>query len=165
MDLKEFLRTIPDLQDLGEQELTALDKAMKVEQYPDGHRFIQEGEEADEVYLIVEGVVRVTSEPQGEDGLKVDKEMGPGEIFGLIGLIDHKKRSATCTAVGPVLAGSLPSTAFAMLFNISDPLAYHFQHLVARQLVHDARDMNEIIRDAIRDIDRGHYDYKESSDS
>lgn len=152
MDLGEFLRTIPDLQDVDEQELAALERAMWVERYPDGHVFIREGDKPDAVYLIIEGEIRVTSEQHGEAGMKIDKKMGPGEVFGLIGLMDYKERSTTCTAVGPVVAASLPWTAFSMLFHTSAPLAYHFQYLVARQLTRDARKLNEFIRNAIRNI-------------
>ena len=150
MDLGEFLRTIPDLQDLDEKELTALERAMQVERYPDGHVFIREGHRPDAVYLIIEGEVRVTPEQRGEAGMKIDKKMGPAEVFGLIGLIDYKQRSATCTAAGPVVAASLPWTAFSMLFHASAPLAYHFQYLVARQLTRDVRKLSEFIRNAIR---------------
>ena len=52
MDLKAFLQTIPALHGLGEQELTALDRALNINQYPDGHVFIEEGDTPDMVYLI-----------------------------------------------------------------------------------------------------------------
>ena len=99
--------------------------------------------------------MRVTAKQHGEGGFKLDKNMGPGEIFGLIGLMDHKKRSATCTATGPATVAKLPWSAFDMLCTSHARLAFHFQHYIAGQLARDARKLNELIRKAIRDVSEG----------
>jgi CRP-like cAMP-binding protein len=81
--------------------------------------------------------------------------MGPGEIFGLIGLIDHVRRTATCTAAGPVVVASLPSSAFTFLYTMHASLGYCFQRLVAVQLARDARKLNSVVLQALRDVLKG----------
>ena len=155
IDLKEVLRKTPALQGLGETELSALEHAMLVERYPDGHVFIREGEPPGSIFLIIEGEVRVTTKQYGQSGVHVDHTMGPGEIFGLIGLIEHVRRTATCTAAGPVVVASLPSNAFTFLYTMHASLGYCFQRLVAVQLARDARKLNSVVLQALQDVLKG----------
>jgi hypothetical protein len=62
---------------------------------------VREGEPADAIYVIVEGLVEVTA--RGEDGAAERKlrEMGPGTYFGEIGVLERIPRTATVTALVP----------------------------------------------------------------
>ncbi len=153
-DLRQTLRSIPVLKDLEHEEIVALEQAMKVKRYEDGHVFINEGATANDLFIVVDGEVSVTSKERGGVGFKVDKTMGAGEMIGLIGLVDsNNKRSATCVAKGPVTAATLAWTGFTMLFNSHAKLAYGFQRLVASQLAKDARILNELLLNTLADLD------------
>jgi len=149
MNFSEFLQTVPQFAEFTQPELEALEKAMTVKRYPDGHVFLQEGERGDSMYLIVEGEVLVTRKHKLERGIDVLERVGPGDIFGLVSLIDNGRRSATCTTAGEVTAASLPYSAFRLLFRANAPIAHHFQYLIARQLAHDARVFNQGLREAL----------------
>lgn len=139
MNFSEFLDTVPTFEGFNRQELDLLEQAMVVKDFPDGHVFIQEGRRADAMYLLVEGEVTVTCRRPEGFGHDAIGRIRPGELFGLVALIDHGPRGATCKASGPVRAALLPSNAFELLFKGKSHIKYRFQQLIARQLVHDIR--------------------------
>ena len=114
---------------------------MTVRNYRDGHVFMREGEPGDSLYLILDGEVLVTRMID-ERSSRVMATMGPGDLFGILALIDDAPRTATCVAAGPVVAASLPRNRFVELYNANAAAAYTFQHMLAMQLVHDVRTMN-----------------------
>ncbi len=140
-----FLRALPMFADSAQSDLGALEKVMSVNDYSDGHLFIREGEGGDTMYLIIEGEVLVSRKKMTGLGFELHKKIGPGEIFGVISLIDSGPCTASCRAVGPVKAASLMRSAFDLLFNIDAPIAHHFQYLIARQLANDARTFNQLL--------------------
>lgn len=149
MNLSHFLRTCPTFEPLTSFDLQVLDQAMRVQRYPNGHEFMREGERGDTMYVIIEGSVLVTQKNMEAEGFDVIHVMKVGDVFGLIALIDHDKRSATCTAASEVTAASLPSSAFQLLYHANAPIAQHFQYCIARQLAHDVRNLSELLVNAI----------------
>ncbi len=138
-DFKSFLETVPAFSEFSREELEMLEKAMVVESFDAGHVFVAEGRPADRVYLLVDGTVEVTRERVLRRGFDVLKTVSPGELFGLVSLIDHRDHSATCSAVGAVTVAYLPRSAFELLFRAHARVGWHFQKLIAQQLVHDLR--------------------------
>jgi CRP-like cAMP-binding protein len=149
MDITEFLISNPMFSGFSQPELDALAKALMVERYPDGHVFMKEGQRGDALYMILDGKVSVTRLNRHDRTIEHLHTMMKGELFGLIALIDHGKRTATCTAVGEVTAASLPVSAFELLYDSNVPIAHHFQYLVARQLAHDLRALNVALLDIL----------------
>lgn len=149
MDVSEILLSNPLFESFSTAEIETLARAMVTSRYPDGHVFVSEGRRGDACYLILDGEVSVTRTSTSERGKEQVRTMGAGELFGLIALIDHGKRAATCTAVGEVTAASLPTNAFDLLFQSNAPIAYHFQYVIARQLARDLRAYNHALVDTL----------------
>lgn len=149
MDITEFLVSSPHFSRFPASELETLGRALVVKHYPDGHVFMKEGKRADAMYLIVSGKVAATRLNRRTRGVEQLHTMTEGEMFGLIALVDHGTRTATCTAVGEVTAASLPVGAFELLYQSDAPIAHHFQYLVARQLAHDMRALNRTLLDLV----------------
>jgi CRP-like cAMP-binding protein len=147
MNLHERLRETPCFSDLEPSELEALANAMELLPVDDGELLVREGERGDACYFIVEGRVRVSHEHEGQATTLSDLE--PGELFGLVSLIDGGKRSASCRAAGPTVVARLDASAFTMLHEGSPALVLHFQKLVARQLARDARRLNRALVQAM----------------
>ncbi len=141
----DFLHTVPTLQELDAKELDTLERAMDVREFADGHQFIREGEGADSMYLVVSGEVVVTRRRPEGHGVDLLARLGAGELFGLIALIDNKPRSATCTAAGHVRVAALPRSAFMLWYQANPSMAWHFQRLIARQLVRDLRSYSQLM--------------------
>jgi len=147
MDITEFLVSNPSFSGFSASELDALARALMVAHYPDGHVFMKEGKRGDAVFMIVDGKVAVTRLNRRTRTVEHLHTMTKGEWFGLIALIDHGTRTATCTAVGDVTVASMPVGAFDLLYQSDAPIAHHFQYLVARQLAHDMRALNRALLD------------------
>ena len=62
---------------------------------------IRQGDQADRFYVIAEGSVEVTQRDPETGADRVLRQMGPGEVFGEIGLLTEGIRTATVTAREP----------------------------------------------------------------
>jgi len=149
MDLGYFLRVHRDFATFPEAERATLARLLTADRYPRGHVFMREGERGDAVYLILDGQVLVTRGRQADGAPRIICALGPGELFGLIALIDRGPRSATCTAMSEVQAAALSAETFHALFAADAPLAHRFQALIARQLASDLRLYNAALTDLL----------------
>lgn len=78
-----------------------------------GEVVVRQGDVADRFYLIDAGTVRVTQE---RDGVTTElRELGPGALFGEIGLLRDVPRTATVTAATQGLLYALEADAFGEL--------------------------------------------------
>ncbi|MEO6294874.1 MAG: MFS transporter, partial [Candidatus Limnocylindria bacterium] len=78
-----------------------------------GEVVVRQGEPADRFYVIDSGTLRVTQEAHGDEA--VLRELGPGEVFGEIGLLKSIPRTATVTATTPSVLYALDAQAFGEL--------------------------------------------------
>lgn len=115
------------------------------------------GQRADGVFILLAGRVRVRA---GEPGspLHVDKELGPGSVFGHQAFFDDHLRSATVSSVGAsVLAVFWPTAVDEILRQAATgtgtwlPLLDWF----GRQLVQDARALNARLTSMLGDAKGG----------
>lgn len=144
-DLLAQLQSSAEFAGFSADELAALSKAMVVNSYADGYEFIREGEKGDTLFFLIEGAVLVTRNSHPRGAAEYVERLTGGALFGLISLIDHGSRAATCTAEGPVRVGTLPRAAFDLLCNANAALAQHFQFTIARQLANDMRIYNRAL--------------------
>jgi MFS family permease len=78
-----------------------------------GDAVVREGDDADRFYLVDSGSLRVTRRTDaGEETLR---ELGPGAVFGEIGLLRGVPRTATVTATTPGVLYALDAAGFAEL--------------------------------------------------
>jgi MFS family permease len=92
-----------------------------------GELVIRQGDEADRFYVIGEGEVEVTQSAEGQT--RVLRRMGPGEVFGEIGLLSGVPRTATVTAVGDGRLLALEREAFLELVSTGSGLTYRLLDL------------------------------------
>lgn len=148
-DLASAFSRFPSMVSFTPEELEALSRAMSVEEHADGHVFIREGDVprvSDGAWVLLSGEVRVT---RTADAKALEKLLGPGELFGLIALVDRGERTASCIAKGPVKAAFLGRAAFDHLIRSNASLGWKFQLLVAKQLGRDWERLQGILRAAL----------------
>lgn len=149
MDLKVFLKNLPAFEEFADTHLDAFVTALEVRDFADGHVFIRQGEQGDALFLILQGLVKVTRHESPEGGESEVCELGAGELFGMLSLVDNMPAAATCTAHGAVKTASLTAEAFRLLFDSALPIGRHLQYMIAVQLARDLRDENARIRAAM----------------
>ncbi len=91
---RDVLANMPLFSRLTERELLRVMQAVEVREYKDGDLVIREGDKGDELFIVLEGKVRVS---RGEQTLL---DLGPGEHVGEMALIRSVPRSASVHAVG-----------------------------------------------------------------
>lgn len=145
-NIETFLAAQSGFRRFTPSDRATLARALSVQDFVDGHVFTHQGHPGDSLYLVVAGRIRVTrdieiaGEPQEFDAL------GPGDLFGLLSLIDRMPAAATCVADGPVRVAVLPRTAFNLLVHSAAPIAVHFQRSVANQVARDLQARNRALR-------------------
>jgi CRP-like cAMP-binding protein len=99
IDKPALLRRAPIFAELPDEDVEALARVSRVAVYPQGDEIITEGadfdEEADGIFVIVDGAVEVRT---GADGGRLLMKLGPGEFFGEMALLDGRPRSASIIA-------------------------------------------------------------------
>jgi signal transduction histidine kinase len=78
-------------------ELDILEHTAQVKAYKAGRNIFQEGDPGDGLYLILEGKVQITC-LLGQDQRTVLSQLGAGDFFGEMAVLDNQPRSATATA-------------------------------------------------------------------
>ena len=92
---RDVLANMPLFARLTERELLRVMQAVQVREFRGGEIVIREGDKGDELFIVLEGQVRVS---RGDQTLT---HLGPGEHVGEMALIRSVPRSATVAAVGP----------------------------------------------------------------
>jgi CRP/FNR family cyclic AMP-dependent transcriptional regulator len=90
------LKRIPIFQDVPDEDLTVITTFATSDEVPDGAVIVKEGDYANAFMAIEEGTAKVTR------GGEHVGDLGPGDIFGEVGLIEREKRTATVTATSRV---------------------------------------------------------------
>jgi serine/threonine protein phosphatase PrpC/CRP-like cAMP-binding protein len=91
---RDVLANMPLFSRLTERELLRVMQAVEVREYKDADIVIREGDKGDELFIVLEGKVRVSR------GDQVLTHLGQGEHVGEMALIRSVPRSATVTAFG-----------------------------------------------------------------
>jgi CRP/FNR family cyclic AMP-dependent transcriptional regulator len=122
MDVKR-LGAIPLFAGLPKKEREQVARWADQIEVPAGYAMVSQGRFAHEFFVILDGTVEVT-----KDGAHL-ADLGPGDFFGEIALVEHELRTATVVSTSPMTAMVMHSREF-------DAMRSHLPH-VAEQ-VHDA---------------------------
>ncbi len=158
VDAREFLR--PILFGLAEDHLEELAQAAVQCYFPPGAIIMQEGDEGDAIYFIVEGSVDVVK--QFEDGSeRYLHSSGPGEPFGEMALLQEGGRTATVRAAEPLTVLKIDRESFLNVLGRSPSLSVRILvRLTGRlrdadqQAIADLSRANEELRQALRKLER-----------
>jgi CRP/FNR family transcriptional regulator, cyclic AMP receptor protein len=90
--LQAQLKAVPFFSGLSKRELDAVAREVDELDFPAGRELIRQGEFGHEFFVIVEGTAEVS-----QDDAAI-REMGPGDFFGELALLDGGARTATVVA-------------------------------------------------------------------
>ncbi|PSN52314.1 cAMP-dependent protein kinase type II regulatory subunit [Blattella germanica] len=109
-----LIETVPMLKALEPYERMNLADALVPRTYSDGERIIKQGDSADGMFFVEEGLVRVTCAAVNGPEMEL-RRVSKGGYFGERALITHKARIASVYAVGNVKVAFLDVEAFERL--------------------------------------------------
>ena len=90
---EQRLKKIPLFSSLSRKELKQLAQHTDEVQVAEGTRLATQGDFAYEFFVIEDGTAEIT-----KDGERLGHDLGPGDFFGEIGLLESERRTATVTA-------------------------------------------------------------------
>jgi uncharacterized membrane protein len=123
----ERLSRVDLLRALPPEEVQALVPYVQAIEVPAGETIFTQGAEGDALYLIEEGHARVHL----DGGLEV-ATLGPGEVFGEMALLTGDRRSASLTAVTPLILWRLSREDFDQVVATSPQFAAALQEVAER---------------------------------
>jgi CRP/FNR family cyclic AMP-dependent transcriptional regulator len=129
----ELLRKVPLLAELSNAQLSDLATYLKERHFRRGEYIIYEGDEGDELFIIIEGLVKITK--LNEDGReKILATMGEGEFFGEMALVDGAPRSATVQAKSACIMYSLARNEFLSILKQTPEVSLSIITVLAQRL-------------------------------
>jgi CRP/FNR family transcriptional regulator, cyclic AMP receptor protein len=90
------LKRIPIFEDISDEELSVVTTFATSEEFPEGKVILREGDYSNHLFAIEEGSAKVV---RGEEEIG---ELGPGDIFGEVGLLSKDRRTASIVATSRV---------------------------------------------------------------
>lgn len=138
LNIADLLAQTPLFADLTQEELQRIAEAARMRVYQPGEAIVREGERTAGCFIILTGQVEVV---KGADTAKstVLAQMGPGEIFGEMAMIDDSPRSATVRALEATECVGLRRSDFMAELQRTPEIAVHMLPVPVRRL-REARD-------------------------
>ena len=131
-----FLKSAPVFERVSGEDLAALARVAEVETYSAGQVVFREGDIGDALYVLVRGKVSITS---GGEQLA---ELGRGEAFGEMAVLDETPRSATAAAVEETEVLRIGSEEFYEILHEQVEIAEGVIRVLTRRL----RDADAVIQ-------------------
>ena len=97
-NIKELLKSFPLFSDLSDEDLSDIEKIVKIKRFGKNEIILYQFDPGDSLYIISRGKVKVVL--FSKDGKEVLlSNLGPGEFFGEMSLLDGLPRSASVVAL------------------------------------------------------------------
>ena len=127
------LKSVPMFAAFREDQLQSLATVITRRSAPRGSMIMAEGGRVDSLYIVISGRLKVM---MGEaDGKEVILSiLGPGEMFGEMGLIDENPRSATVLAIEPCELLAVTRQAFNKFLAENTEMAMTVIRVLVRRL-------------------------------
>ena len=121
--IESLLADHPDFFAFDDEERRQLARHARVESFPSGSTIFQEEDEADDVFLLLEGEVAVQNTLPGRDPVRIET-LGPGDILGWAWLMPPFRRMSDAVAMTDVRAVALDASGVRTLCNAHPELGY-----------------------------------------
>jgi predicted MFS family arabinose efflux permease len=123
----EFLAGLDIFDGATRATLEALAADLAEEEVSSGHVVLREGDDPDDLFVILSGRMAVEAASRGRVG-----ELGPRDYFGEIGLLRHIPRTATVRALEPSTLYRIPGEAFLRIIGEGGPSTVLVRNVQAR---------------------------------
>jgi len=112
-----------------------LSKQMKSHCYSSGQSIVQQGDEGDSLFIIVEGVVGVWVRLENEKTIEVDR-MGAGTFFGEMALLTGEPRTASIIATTDTMVYEITKAHIAPLIEEQPEISKHLSEALTQRTIH-----------------------------
>lgn len=123
-----FLRKVPLFGACDDKQLAFIATQVEELDFPVGHVLCRQGESGSEFFVIVSGTADVL-----RDGRKV-QQLGPGDFFGEIALLDRGPRTATVTTTSAMRSLVLAQSQFRNVLSQNAAIAVAVLETLGRRI-------------------------------
>ena len=131
--MKEFLRSVPILSDLSDQEIELLAKAAEERRFAADECIVRKDEPGSSAFILEEGSAEARIERPGGTVLHLSR-IEPGELFGELALFDETPRSATVVATSATTVIEIKRELFLKEVARNPDAALRLLSLLAKRL-------------------------------
>jgi CRP/FNR family cyclic AMP-dependent transcriptional regulator len=121
------LKKIPVFADLSEAELGHIAALAAEVSVPESKELVREGDYSYDVLAIAEGTASVDRDSEHI------ADLGPGDVFGEMGVLQREQRNATVVATSPMLLVTLTSWDIRRLQKTAPKAVAHLRDVVAQR--------------------------------
>jgi diguanylate cyclase (GGDEF)-like protein len=132
--LVELLASVPLFSTSTPEQLGKLASHAAEHSYLSGHVIIRQDDSAIAAYATISGRVRVLETVPDSLVEKFVAELGPGEIFGELGVLRDRPRSATVITIEPTRCVAIPAEDFLSVLEDSKEMCLSLLRVVAGRL-------------------------------
>jgi CRP-like cAMP-binding protein len=152
MEEKSFLRKVPILQGLDEEEIRQLQNITRPIRYAKGAMILKEGETGESMYMIEEGMVEVSKalvmrwgreDYQDRDKILTKLSAEDHAVFGEVALFEQNRRTATVVALTDSLLLEIAKADFLRLAAENPRIGYKITRNIAQLLCSRLRKADE----------------------
>jgi CRP-like cAMP-binding protein len=106
---QDRLKDVPFFANLAKKDLEIVSRQAEELDVPEGKVLVRQGELGHEFFVVQSGTAAITI-----DGTHV-RDVGPGDFFGEMALLDEERRTATVTATSPMTLIVMSRASFRAL--------------------------------------------------
>lgn len=152
MEDEKFLKAIPILKNLDEEELRQVLKIARPVQFPRGKVILKEGEAGETMYIIAEGAVEVSKtlvmmggreDVQDREKILTKLSAEDHAIFGEVALFEKSKRTATVVALTDCRMLEISKSDFLRLAEENPRIGYRITRNIVQMLCSRLRKTDE----------------------
>src|SRR4029453_4902353 len=136
----------PLFADLDNATIALIVASFTEEVWPAGHIVIEEHAPGDTLYIIIDGQVQISRTFQNGEQ-QVIRQMGPGEFFGEMGLLEDKPRSARVSTLTPTTFLAVTRQRFNTLIEQHPAVAINFLKAISAQLRQQYQEQAVLLED------------------
>ena len=141
-DRLEVLRLVELFEGLSEADLRRLDEVSHHERYQQGETIFESGQSGDNLYIVQSGFVEVVI-GNPDTAPRTIVNLGQGQLFGEMALVDHGPRSATVRALkDDTLVEVISRDDFSEVCQSNTRIGYVVMHNLAADLSFKLRHRN-----------------------
>jgi signal transduction histidine kinase len=118
---------------LGTAELAALRQIAQEQKFSAGQNIFKEGDNGDGIYVVKDGLVEISVKVD-EATRRAFAQLGPGEIFGEMAVLELKPRSATTTAAKDSVVYFIPRNELLAMVERSAGLSLNLLREISQRL-------------------------------
>lgn len=144
MPTDDFLRKVPLFVEFEPDELEHLSRVLHLTRFAPGDVILQEGNANRALHIVRDGRIRVSRQVQDREVSLCD--LGPGQTFGELSIIEDGVASATLKAVNDAEVWSISMNDLAEFLRVKPSAAAKFWREIAIDLRRRLLQTNDVVR-------------------